>query len=195
MLIFFFWDQVFASQIKTKEEFCKVTPTPLRASFKSPISFTKSNTWSAHKDSPVSKTVFSSFFGDQVFASQIKTKKELCRVKPTPLRVSYKSPISCTKSNTWSAHKDSPVSERFYTLFLGTKSLHHRSRLRKSCVGWNQLLCRSALSHPSLVQSQTPDQRIKTVQFPKCLFPLFWGLSPSITDQNYGRVVWGETES
>ena len=165
MLIFFFWDQVFA---------CWVKPTPLRASFKSPISCTKSNTWSARKDSPVSKTVFSFFGGDQVFASQIKTTKELCRVKPTPLRVSYKSPISCTKSNTWSAHKDSPVSERFYTLFLGTKSLHHRSRLRKSCVGWNQLLCRSALSHPSLVQSQTPDQRIKTVQFPKCFILFFW---------------------
>ena len=24
------------------------------------------------------------FFGDQVFASQIETKEELCRVKPTP---------------------------------------------------------------------------------------------------------------
>ena len=59
------------------------------------------------------------------------------------------------------------MSESVFPLFLGTKSLHHRPRLRKSCVGWNQLLNESAFIHPSLVQSQTSDQCIKTVQCPK----------------------------
>ena len=67
--------------------------------------------------------------GDQVFASQIKTKEELYRVTPT-------------------------------------------------------LVSESVLSLPSLVQSQTPDQRIKTVQYPKQFFPLFWGPSLCITDQD-----------
>ena len=139
MLIFFFWDQVFASQIKTMEEFCKVTPTPLRASFKSPISCTKSNTWSAHKDSPVSKTVFSSFFGDQVFASQIKTKEELWRVKPTLCRSAISHPSLVQSQTPDQRIKTVQCPKQFFPLFLGTKSLHHRSRLRKSCEGWNQL--------------------------------------------------------
>ena len=55
-----------------------MTPTPERASFKSLISCTKSNTLSAHKDSPVSETVLFSFLGDQlVFVSQMKTEKEI----------------------------------------------------------------------------------------------------------------------
>ena len=144
-----------------------VTPVPKRASFKSPISCKKSNTRSAHKDSPRSETVLPSFFADQVFASQIKTKEEIFWVTPTPWRASFKSPISCTKSNTRSAHKDSPVSETVLPSFLGTKSLHHRSRLRKRLFGWHQPLKGPALSLPSLVQSQTPDQHKKTVQFPK----------------------------
>ena len=82
-----------------------------------------------HKDSPVSETVFPLFLGDQVFASQIKTKEELYRVTPT-------------------------------------------------------LVSGSVLSLPSLVQSQTPDQRIKTVQYPKQFFPFFWGPNLCITDQD-----------
>ena len=62
---------------------------------------------------------FFPFFGDQVFASQIKTKEELYRVTPT-------------------------------------------------------LVSGSVLSLPSLVQSQTPDQHIETVQCPK-QFILFFG--------------------
>ena len=55
-----------------------MTPTPERASFKSLISCTKSNTLSAHKDSPVSETVLFSFLRDQlVFVSQMKTEKEI----------------------------------------------------------------------------------------------------------------------
>ena len=52
-----------------------------------PISCTKSNTRSAHEDSPLSKTVF--FFwggGDQVFASQIKTKEEIFLGDTNPLK-------------------------------------------------------------------------------------------------------------
>ena len=45
---FSFGDQVFASQIQTKEEVVWVTPTPQGASFKSSFSCTKSNTRSAH---------------------------------------------------------------------------------------------------------------------------------------------------
>ena len=69
------------------------------------------------------------FFGDPVFASQIKTKEDLYRATLT-------------------------------------------------------LVSRSVLSHPSLVQSQIPDQRIKTVQYPKQFFPFFWGPSLCITDQD-----------
>ena len=141
VLYLLFGDQVVASQIKTKEEICWVTPTPLRVSFKSPISCKKSNTQSVHKDSPVSETVLFLFFRDQVFASQIKTKKEICWVTLTSLRASFKSPISCAKSNTWSVHYDSPVSKTVsFLFFLGTKSLHHRSRLWKRYVGWHQPL-------------------------------------------------------
>ena len=99
---------------------------------------------------------FSSSLWDQVFASQIKTKEEFCWMKLTPLRISSKvTHNSCTKSTLCSAHKDSPVAETFSTLiaftfplFCGTKSLHHRLRLRKRFVGWNWLLYGSALKSP-----------------------------------------------
>ena len=80
-------------------------------------------------------------------------------MKLTPLWIS--STVihnSCTKSTLCSAHKDSPVAETFNTLtaftfplFCGTKSLHHRLRLRKRFVGWNWLLCGSALKSPILL--------------------------------------------
>ena len=102
---------VFASQIKTQEEICWVKPTPLWVSCYSSISFTKSKNRSAYADSPVSKTSFSFNFNNRpVFASQIETQEEICWVKPTPLRVSSYSPISCTKSKIRSAHADSPDS-------------------------------------------------------------------------------------
>ena len=118
----FFWDQVFASQIETKEEIRWVKLTLLRVSSKLPISFAESTLRSANKDGPVAKTFNTltsfpfSFFRDQVFASQIKTKKEICWVKLTALRVSSQSPISHTKSTLCSVHKDSPVAETFNTL-------------------------------------------------------------------------------
>ena len=70
-----------------------------------------------------------------------------------------------------------------FPLFCGTKSLHHRLRLRKSFVGWNWLLYGSALKSPiTLVQSPLSVQHIKTVQWPKhsthslhLIFPLFCG--------------------
>ena len=50
---------------------------------------------------------------------------------------------SVVQSLLCSAHKDSPVAKTFNTLtafpfplFCGTKSLHHRLRLRKRFVGW-----------------------------------------------------------
>ena len=51
--------------------------------------------------------------------------------------------------------------------FFGTKSLHHRLRLRMRCVEWNWHLCGSTLSQSSLVQSPLSVQHIKTVQWPK----------------------------
>ena len=116
---------------------------------------------------------FSSSLWDQVFASQIKTKEEFCWVKLTPLRISSKvTHNSCTKSTLCSANKDSPVAKTFSTLTAfpfplscGTKSLHHRLRLRKSFVGWNWLLYGSALKSPiTLVQSLLSVLQIKTVQ-------------------------------
>ena len=56
-----------------------------------------------------------------------------------------------------------------------------------------RLLSGSTLNHPSLVQSPTLDQRIKTVQCPKQFYSLFWGPSLSITDQDQGRDILGDT--
>ena len=142
---------------------------------------------------------FSSFLWDQVFASQIKTKEEICWVKLTPLWISSTvTHNSCTKSTLCSAHKDSPVAETFNTLtaftfplFCGTKPLHNRLRLRKRFVGWQWvwLFSASALNPPCLVQSPLSVQRIKTVQWPKnsahslhFLFFFFVGPSLCITD-------------
>ena len=142
---FFFRDQVFASQIKTMEEICWVTtPTPLRVSFKSPISCTKSSTQSVHKDSPVSETVLFLFSRDQVFASQIKTKEGICWVTPTPLWASL-SLLGKVKHliSTW---RQPNVRNSFFFLHcLGTKSLYHRSRLRKRLFG-QHCCCVSALT-------------------------------------------------
>ena len=85
-------------------------------------SLVQSTLWSVYKDSPVAKTFNTltsfpfSFFRDQVFASQIKTKEEICYVKLKSLRVSSQLPISHTKSTLCSVHKDSPVAETFNTL-------------------------------------------------------------------------------
>ena len=100
------------------------------------------------------------------------------------------SPISYTKSNTRSAHKDSPVSEMVLPSFLGTKSLHHRSRLRKRLFGWQQPLKGQASSLPSLVQSQTPDQCIKTVQFPKQFYLLFGDQVFTSQIKTKEEIVW-----
>ena len=158
VLFLFFRDQVFASQIKTEKEICWVTLTSLRASFKSPISCAKSNTWSLHYDSPVSKTVsFLFFFRDQVFAPLIKTMEEICWVTPTPLKASFKSPIPYAKSNTQSAHKDNPESKIVLSsLFWGTKSLRHRSRLRKRFLGVTPTPLRVSFKSPiSCTKSST----------------------------------------
>ena len=69
-----------------------------------------------------------------------------------------------------------------FPLFCGTKSLHHRLRLRKSFIGWNWLLYGSAPKSPiTLLQSPFTVQCIKTVQWPKHStltafpFPRFFG--------------------
>ena len=127
-------------------------------------------------------------------------------MKLTPLWISSKvTHNSCTKSTLCSAHKDSPVAETFSTLIAftfplccGTKSLHHRLRLRKRFVGWNWLLCGPAFSHPSLVQSPPSVQHIKTVQWPKhsthslqFLFLFSMGPSLYITDLRLRKRFFG----
>ena len=71
--------------------------------------------------------------------------------------------------------RQSSVRNSYILFLLGTKSLHHRSRLRKRLFGWHQPLKGPALSLPSLVQSKTPDQHIKTVQCPKQLYSFSFG--------------------
>ena len=140
-----------------------------------PISCTKSNTRSAHEDSPLSKTVSSSFLGPSLCITDQDWGRDFFGWHQPHWRVSFMPSISCTKSNTWSAHKDSPLSKTVLSSFLRTKSLHQRSRLRKRYFGWHQPPERPPLCLPSLVQSQTPDQHLKTVQYPKqfgysCIF-------------------------
>ena len=136
-----------------------------------------------HKDSPVAETIntltaypfpFFFFVGPSLCITD-ETREEICWEKLTPLWVSSYSPISCTKSTLCSVHKDSPVAKTINTLtafpfplFCGTKSLHHRLRLRKRFVGWKWPLWGwSALNPPSLVQSPLSLQSIKTVHWLK----------------------------
>ena len=101
----------------------------------------------------------------------------------SPLSVQHIKTVQWPKHSTHSLHL-------IFSLFCGTKSLHHRLRLRKSFVGWNWLLYGSALKSPiTLVQSPLSVQRIKTVQWPKhsthslhFLFLFFVGPSLCITD-------------
>ena len=176
----FVWDQIFASQIKTKEDiFLRWNWLPYGSALNSPCLVQSPLSVQCIKTVPwpnIQHTLcisFSSSLWDQVFASQIKTKEEFCWVKLTPLRISSKvTHNSCTKSTLCSANKDSPVAKTFSTLTAfpfplscGTKSLHHRLRLRKSFVGWNWLLYGSALKSPiTLVQSLLSVLQIKTVQ-------------------------------
>ena len=105
------------------------------------------------------------FFRDQVFASQIKTMEEICWVTPTPLKASFKSPIPYAKSRQILCPK---------SLFWGTKSLHHRSRLRKRFFGGDTNPFKGQLK--SLGQGQTPNQHMKTAQCPKqFFFPSLFG--------------------
>ena len=63
---------------------------------------------------------------DQVLAFQITTVEEILRVKLTPSRVSYQSPISFAQFKICSSQQDSPVSKTVFTvfsLFFGGPSL------------------------------------------------------------------------
>ena len=185
VLFLLFGDQVVASQIETKEEICWVTPTPLRVSFKSPISCTKSNTQSVHKVSPVSETVLFLFFRDQVFAPQIKTMEEICWVTPTPLKASFKSTIPYAKSNTQSAHKDNPESKIVLSsLFWGTKSLHHRSRLRKRFLGVTPTPLRVSFKSPISCTKSSTRSVHKDSPVSKTVLFLFSRDQVCITDQD-----------
>ena len=124
-----FW--VFESQIKTKEEiFLGDTNTLKGQLYLSHHLHKVKHAIIKYKESPFSKTFLSSFWGNLVFALQFKTREEISWVTPASWGASFMSPISCTKSNTQSVHKDSPLSKTVF-FWGGTKSLHHRSRLRK----------------------------------------------------------------
>ena len=77
-------------------------------------------------------------------------------MKPTPLWVSCKSPISCAQFNICLEQHGSLAYEIVYTLFSifwWTRSQHPTSELRKKLCGESCLHCGSAFSHPSLVHS------------------------------------------
>ena len=76
------------------------------------------------------------FFGDQVFASQIKTKEELYKATLTFVSGSVLSHPSLVQSQIPDQRiKIVQYPKQFFLFFGGSKSLHHRSRLRKSCIG------------------------------------------------------------
>ena len=95
-------------------------------------------------------------------------------------------PGSGTKSNTRSVHKNSPVSETVLSLDPIFRNQVFTSQIKtKEEIFWTKSpLKRPALSLPSFVQIETPDQCIKTVQCPKQFYLLFWGPSLCITDQD-----------
>ena len=172
------------------EEICWVTPTPLKASFKSTIPYAKSNTQSAHKDNPESKIVLSSlFWGTKSLHHRSRLRKRFLGVTPTPLRVSFKSPISCTKSSTRSVHKDSPVSEKVLFLFS-------RDQVCITDQDWGGDLLGD--TNPfmgqlkSLGQSQTPNQHMKTAQCPKqFFFPSLFGNQVFVSQiKTKEEIVW-----
>ena len=161
---------------------CRVKLTPLWVNFQSIISWTKCTLCSMHKDSPVTEipntlTTFPfPFFWDQVFASQMKAKEEICLVKLTLfvdhqlliLYLLYKVHFLFHTLRQPSGQNTQHTCCIFFSFsFFGTKSLHHRLRLRMRCVEWNWHLCGSTLSQSSLVQIPLSIQHIKTVQWPK----------------------------
>ena len=102
-----------------------------------------------HKDSPVTEipntlTAFPfPFFWDQVFASQMKAKEEICLVKLTLfvdhqllfLYLLYKVHFLFHTLRQPSGQNTQHTRCIFFSFFfLGTKSLHHRLRLRMRCV-------------------------------------------------------------
>ena len=161
---------------------CRVKLTPLWVNFQSIISWTKCTLCSMHKDSPVTEipntlTTFPfPFFWDQVFASQMKAKEEICLVKLSLfvdhqlliLYLLYKVHFLFHTLRQPSGQNTQHTCCIFFSFsFFGTKSLHHRLRLRMRCVEWNWHLCGSTLSQSSLVQIPLSIQHIKTVQWPK----------------------------
>ena len=114
------------------------------------------------------KQFFPLFLGDQVFASQIKTKEELYRVTPTLVSGSVLS----LQSQTPDQHIETVQCQKQFILFFGDQ-------------GGNQLLWKSLSdTHAPFVQSQMPDQSMKSVQCPKQFFIFFGGQSLCITDQH-----------
>lgn len=114
----------------------------------------------------------------------------------------YKSPLSVQRIKTvqWPKHFHTQCIS--FSFFCGTRSLHHRLRLRKRFVKWHWLLSGSTLSHLSLVQSPLSIQRIKTAQWPKhfhthfiSFFPFLVGPSLCITDSDSGRDLLDEHDS
>ena len=95
-------------------------------------------------------------------------------------------PGSGTKSNTRSVHKNSPVSETVLSLdpFFRNQVFTSQIKTKEEIFWATSPLKGPALSLPSFVQIQTPDQCIKTVQCPKQFYLLFGGPSLCITDQD-----------
>ena len=156
----------------------------------SPTSCTKSNTQSAHKNSPVSETFLFSFLGTRSLHHRSRLRKRFFGWH-RPLKGPALSPPSLVQSPTPDQRiKTVQFPKQFYSFLGGTRSLHHRSRLRKRLFGWHQPRKGPALSLPSLVQSLTPDQRIKTVQCPKQFYSLFWDQVLASQIKTKEEIVW-----
>ena len=85
---------------------CKANATNCGSAFGHPSLIHKSGSIQHNKTVQFPKQFSHSslhFLVDQVLASQIKTEEETSWMKPTPLLVSYKSPISCTQFKICSA--------------------------------------------------------------------------------------------
>ena len=131
-----------------------MTPTPLRVSFKSPISCTKSSTQSVHKDSPVSETVLFLFSRDQVFASQIKTKEGICWVTPTPLWASL-SLLGKVKHLISTRRQPNVRNSFFFPSLFGNQVFVSQIKAKEEIVWATMLLCVSF--NPSLLHCLIPE--------------------------------------
>ena len=112
-------DQVFASQIKTKEEIFLGDTNPLKGQlYASHLLYKVKHPISTWRQSTVQNSFFFLGGGDQVFASQIKTKEEIFLGDTNPLKGQlYASHLLYKVKHPISTWRQSTVQNSFF--FLG----------------------------------------------------------------------------